>query len=221
MSSTPGAMPTTEWSDRGKVAWYLDRQDHLSPRLEAEAVLASVLPPTPTRLLDLGCGDGRLAALALEARPGITEVVAVDRSPAMLERAAARFHEDRRVEVLARDLAEPLRPLGTFDVVVSGFAIHHLEDEAKMGLFAEVGRQLRPGGFFANLEVVASSTPELHRRFLAAVGRDGDDPEDRLAPAEDQAEWMRAAGLSRVHCLWRWRAFALLVASAPDDPGSR
>ena len=211
------AMPASEWHDPAKVAWYLDRQEHLSPRLEAEAVLVSVLPPSPTRLLDLGCGDGRLAALALEARPGITEVVAVDRSPAMLERATARFREDGRVEVRSGDLAAPLGALGSFDVVVSGFAIHHLEHDRKRGLFAEVAEHLRPGGLFANLEVVASATPELHQHFLAAVGRDADDPEDRLAGTEEQAEWMRTAGLSGVRCLWRWRAFALLVASAPDD----
>jgi tRNA (cmo5U34)-methyltransferase len=218
LSPATGRTPTTEWYDPEKVEWYLDRQDHLSPRLAAEAVLVAALPPSPARLLDLGCGDGRLAALSLEARPGIGEVLAVDRSPAMLERAAARFRHDRRVEVLSHDLADPLEPLGRFDVVLSGFAIHHLEDERKRQLFAEVGRQLDPGGLFANLEVVASATPELHESFLAAVGRDADDPEDRLVTAEEQAEWMRAAGLTGVRCLWRWRAFALLVASAPGRP---
>jgi SAM-dependent methyltransferase len=168
-------------------------------------------------LLDLGCGDGRLAALTLEARPGISEVIAVDRSPAMLERAAARFRHDERVDVVSHDLAESIEPFGSFDVVVSGFAIHHLEDDRKQQLFAEVAATLRAGGLFANLEVVASTTPELHEEFLAAVGRDADDPEDRLVRAEEQAEWMRAAGLSGVRCLWRWRALALLVASAPED----
>jgi tRNA (cmo5U34)-methyltransferase len=215
LSRSTCTTPTTEWDDPGKVRWYLDRQDHLSPRLEAEAVLVSALPDSPRRILDLGCGDGRLAALALEARPGVAEVVAVDRSPAMLERAAARFRHDRRVQVLAHDLADSLEALGTFDVVVSGFAIHHLEDDRKQRLFAEVAHQLEADGLFANLEVVASATPELHEAFLAAVGRDADDPEDRLVTAEEQAEWMRAAGLSGVRCLWRWRAFAFLVASAP------
>ena len=219
MSTSTGAMPEAEWRDPDKVAWYLDRQDHLTPRLEAEDVLVSVLPTSPSRLLDLGCGDGRLTALALEARPSLTEAVAVDRSSAMLERAAGRLRDDERVELVARDLAEPLEPLGTFDVVVSGFAIHHLEHGRKKSLFAEVAHQLREGGLFANLEVVASATPELHERFLAAVGREADDPEDRLAGSEEQTEWMRAAGLSGVHCLWRWRAFALLVGSAPGDAG--
>jgi SAM-dependent methyltransferase len=218
LSSPTGSTPIAEWHDPEKVTWFLERQDHLAPRLEGEAVLGSVLPPAPSRVLDLGCGDGRLAALVLEARSDITEVVAVDSSAAMLERAAVRFASDDRVHLQTADLSEPLETTGTFDVVVSGFAIHHLEHDRKRHLFAEVAGRLRPGGLFANLEVVASTTPELHARFLESVGRDADDPEDRLAGAEEQAEWMRAAGLSGVRCLWRWRAFAVLVGSGPVDP---
>ena len=71
------------------------------------------------------------------------------------------------------------------------------------------------GGTFANLEVVASPTPELQAAFEAAIGRPGGDPEDRLAAVEDQLTWMRAAGLEQVDCLWKWRGFALMVGQAP------
>jgi hypothetical protein len=75
----------------------------------------------------------------------------------------------------------------------------------------EVAQCLRPGGLYANLEVVTSATPELHAAFLAAIGRTADDPEDKLVDIETQLSWMRAAGLTQVDCLWRWRGFALLV----------
>jgi len=169
-------------------------------------------------VLDLGCGDGRLATLVLEARPSVSSVTLVDRSEPMLEAARTRFAGNDRVEIRTWDLNDPLGPLGRFDVIVSGFAIHHTEDERKRSLFAEVAAQLEPGGVFANLEIVASATPELHAEFLAAIGRTADDPADRLAPVEPQLEWMRAAGLRQVDCLWRWRGMALLVGRAPD-PG--
>ena len=114
----------------------------------------------------------------------------------------------------AGDLADPLRPLGHFDLIVSGFAIHHLDDPGKQRLFAEIASQLNSGGVFANLEVVASATPELHAEFRRAIGRPADDPEDQLAPVEVQLGWMRHAGLEQVDCLWRWRGFALLVGQA-------
>ena len=170
-----------------------------------------MLPDSPRTVLDLGCGDGRLAALVLEHRPSVECVLAVDSSPAMLDRARDRFDGDNRVHIREWNLDEPLKPLGSFDVVVAGFSIHHVDDQRKKELFNEVAEQLNDDGIFANLEVVASATPELHRQFLDLIGRDDDDSGDRLAPIESQLLWMREAGLSQVDCLWRWRRFALLV----------
>lgn len=174
-------------------------------------MLAELLPTVPHRVLDLGCGDGRLAALVLAARPSVREIVAVDCSAPMLARARGRFRDDDRVSVRDWDLRSSLDPLGSFDLIVSGFAIHHLEDQRKQDLFGEVVRMLAPDGVFINLEVVASSTPQRHAEFLAAIGRTADDPEDRLASVEDQLAWMRRAGMANVDCLWRWRGFALLA----------
>jgi SAM-dependent methyltransferase len=208
----------TGWRDPNQVEGYLHRIDRLEARRAGEQMLAEVLPPHPRRVLDLGCGDGRLAALVLDARPGVSEVVAVDVSPPMLERARQRFADDRRVTVRERDLDEPLGPLGRFDAIVSGFAIHHLDDGRKRALFAEAASQLAPGGVFANLEVVRSATPELHADFLSALGRTEDDPEDQLVDVETQLGWMRRAGLSQVDCLWRWRGFALLAGRSRLGP---
>ena len=132
----------------------------------------------------------------------------------MLDRARQQFSADRRIEIQEWDLADDLSPLGEFDLIVSGFAIHHLEDDRKQALFGEVARQLRPGGVFANLEIVASSTPVLHAEFLDAIGRTADDPEDRIVDVETQLIWMRNAGLAHVDCMWRWRGMALLMGRA-------
>jgi tRNA (cmo5U34)-methyltransferase len=199
------------WSDPDQVDGYLRRIGRLEARQAGEQMLAEVLPPRPQRVLDLGCGDGRLATVVLEARSSVSEIVAVDVSPPMLERARDRFAGEDRVTVREWDLNGPLGQLGEFDAVVSGFAIHHLDDRRKRELFAEVASQTRLGGVFANLEVVLSATPKLHAEFLAALGRTEDDPEDQLVDVETQLSWMREAGLAHVDCLWRWRGFALLV----------
>ena len=122
------------------------------------------------------------------------------------------------IEVGTHDLNDPLDPLtvdGGFDVVVTGFAVHHVADDRKRALYAEAAALLAPGGLFANVEVVQSATPALHAAFLTAIGRDADDPEDRLAPVEPQLAWLRDAGLVDVDCLWRWRGMALLAGWAP------
>jgi SAM-dependent methyltransferase len=206
--------PTGGWQDPVQVRWYLDRVGQLPPRLAGEAALRDLLPPAPTSVLDLGCGDGRLADLVLDARPSVTKVVAVDLSPPMLDKARERFAGDARVEVRSWDLREDLAPLGSFDLIVSGFAIHHLDDSRKQTLLIEAAGQLLPGGVFANLEIVASATPTLHAEFLATIGRTADDLEDQLVDVESQLTWMRDAGLADVDCMWRWRGMALLMGRA-------
>ena len=72
------------WKDEAKVAEYVGRVGRLAARAAGEAELLEALPATVERVLDLGCGDGRLAALVLDARPEAREAVALDSSPPML-----------------------------------------------------------------------------------------------------------------------------------------
>ena len=208
-------MVSSTWKDEDKVTEYVGRVGRLAARAAGEAELVEALPATVERVLDLGCGDGRLLAVVLDARPGAVEGIGLDNSPPMLELARTRFADDPRVRIESHDLRQPLPDLGTFDVVVSGFAIHHLAHERKQALFAEVAAALRPGGVFANLEVVQCATPELQAEFYRRIERPGGDPEDRLAAIEPQLTWMRAAGLRNVDCIWRWRGFALLAGESP------
>jgi cyclopropane fatty-acyl-phospholipid synthase-like methyltransferase len=103
--------------------------------------------------------------------------------------------------------------LGTFDVVVSSFAIHHLEHERKRQLYEEVCAMLQPGGVFCNLEHVASASPYAHQRFLQAMGITPaeEDPSNKLLDVQTQLEWLREIGFVDVDCYWKWRELALLV----------
>jgi tRNA (cmo5U34)-methyltransferase len=209
---------SSTWRDQAKVSEYLGRVDRLAARRAGEAELVEALPAIVTRVLDLGCGDGRLIDVVLGERPDVEDAVGLDTSAPMIELARERFRQDDRVRILEHDLGETLPELGPFDVVVSGFAIHHLSHDRKRMLFTEIGQQLRPGGVFANLEVVACATPELHEEFNRRIGRPGGDPEDMLAAPDEQLGWMRDAGLEQVDCNWRWRGFALLVGRSPATP---
>ena len=150
-------------------------------------MVADLLPASPTRVLDLGCGDGRLTAVVLEARPSVEEVVAVDRSAPMLDLARARFAGDDRVAVRAGDMEESIAPLGRFDLVVSGFAIHHLEDPRKRALFAEVADALNPRGVVREPRGRGLGHPRttrrLHRRDRANRGRSRRSARLRRRPA--------------------------------------
>jgi SAM-dependent methyltransferase len=207
-------MSVNRWPDVEHALTYLARADRVPHRTEGEAALLEFVPEAPKRVLDLGTGDGRLLALVRTAREDVRGV-ALDFSPPMLERVRARFAEVDDVEVVEHDLDQPLPPLGTFDLVVSSFAIHHVDDVRKRALFAEVFDLLARDGVFLNLEHVASPTPELHRGFLDAMGTppEEDDPSNKLAPVEAQLTWLRAAGFDQVDCHWKWRELALLGAA--------
>lgn len=206
------------WKDTEKVSEYVGRVWRLAARAAGEAELVESLPERVERVLDLGCGDGRLAALVLDARPAAREAIGLDNSHPMIELAPERFRDDPRVSVQEHDLDAPLPDHGVFDVVVAGFAIHHVSDARKRSLFGEVASILRPGGRFVNLEVVRCATPELQEEFHRRIEKPGGDPEDILAGVEEQLGWMRASGLHQVDCYWRWRGFALLVGDAPPFP---
>ena len=205
---------SSTWKDHDKAHEYIGRVGRLAARAAGEAELVAALPDVVDRVLDLGTGDGRLIDVVLTARPGVKEAIGIDNSPPMLDLAKARFADDARISIRELDLREPLPSPGPLDVIVSGFAIHHLTHERKRALFTEVASLLRPGGVFANLEVVECATPELQEEFHRLIEKPGGDPEDICAPVEPQLEWMRAAGLTQVDCFWRWRGFALLVGRA-------
>ena len=203
------------WRDESKVHEYVGRVGRLAARTAGEAELVEALPGRVDRVLDLGCGDGRLVSSVLQVRPAAIRAIGLDNSLPMIELARERFRGDERVTIEEHDLRDPLPTHDAFDVVVSGFAIHHLDHRRKQSLFAEVVAALRPGGVFANLEVVQCATPELHEEFNRRIERPGGDPEDILAGVDEQLTWMRDAGLTQVDCNWRWRGFALLVGQAP------
>lgn len=199
-----------EWSDPGRVTEYLSRET--PHRSTAEEMLLAALPERIERVLDLGTGDGRLLSLVKDRHPR-TAAIGLDSSEPMLARAAERFGGDPRVELRAHELDMPLSESGQFDAVVSGLAIHHLEDSRKRELFAEVHALLVPGGVFANLDLVSPPSARLHERFRREIGRSEDDPSDRLADLSAQLDWLREAGFGEVECHFKWLELALLVAA--------
>jgi SAM-dependent methyltransferase len=209
---------SNEWTTAEHAQAYLRRADRIPHRAEGEATLREEVPPGAASVLDLGSGDGRLLGLLLEHCPDASGV-ALDFSPPMLERLRQRFGGDERVRVVPHDLERPLPELGTFDVVASSFAIHHLPHPRKEALYREVWGLLRPGGVFCNLEHVSSPTEALHRRFLDVMGiaPGEEDPSNKLLDVETQLRWLREIGFADVDCCWKWRELALLVGRRPAE----
>ena len=101
------------------------------------AVVDLLAPVAGERILDLGCGDGVIAA-ELAARG--CEVVGVDASAAQVEAARGRGVDARVVDGHRLDFESE------FDAVFSNAALHWMREPASV--IAGVARALRPGGRF-------------------------------------------------------------------------
>jgi tRNA (cmo5U34)-methyltransferase len=209
------APPVNRWVDPAWAQRYLGERDAIPHRAEGYEVLLELLPEAGGRVLDLGTGDGLTLGLVLD-RWRAARGVGVDFSAEMLGHARARFEDDDRVEIVEHNLDEPLPSmLGQFDLVVSSFAIHHCVHDRQRALYGEVFELLGPGGWFFNLEHVASPTPEMHEAFLHAIGKTlaEDDPSNKLVAVDVQLGWLRSIGFDHVDCLWKWRELALLAGA--------
>lgn len=109
-----------------------------------EAVLDRLVLEGDERVLDAGCGSGRVTERLIERLPSGT-VVALDGSPSMIDEARrrlARFGD--RVEFVVADLGRPL-PLGTpVDAILSTATFHWVPDHD--ALFRNLAAVVRPGG---------------------------------------------------------------------------
>lgn len=112
-------------------------------RADLYAEIAGRLPGHDP-ILDVGCGEGALAA----ARPG---VIGLDRSPTMLAAAPPPT-------TLGDAVALPF-PDACFGAVVTVNVLYHLPEPARA--VEEAHRVLRPGGLFAAATVARDDSPEL------------------------------------------------------------
>lgn len=236
MSANKSAWQTKELTDA-----FLDGVRGAIPGADLQLAvirkIAELWFPEPTRVLDLGCGDGILGRLLLGIFPRANAVFA-DFSEPMLDAARAKLGDDPRARVARVDFSAPgwqeeVAPDPPFDIVVSGFAIHHRPDEEKKRVYSEIFEMLSPGGIFLNLEHVASQSPageklfdeffvdHLHRFHRASNPQKSrqeisetyfkrpDKNENILAPVDVQCQWLREIGFRDVDCFFKVFELAL------------
>lgn len=170
--------------------WDATTYDRVSdPQARWALAVVERIEGTPGRILDAGCGTGRVTELLIERFPSAS-VVAVDGSEAMVSQARARL--GGRASVRVADLTAPLE-IDPVDAVFSNAVFHWIDDHPK--LFANLAAVLRPGGQlvaqwggFGNVENML----EVTRAF-------GPQPyEKNFATAEETAERLEAAGFTEI-----------------------
>lgn len=202
------------------------------------------LEKSPESFLDLGCGAGALGAAVRERYPNARGVL-LDFSEPMLKAARENFPSKTNLDFVLSDYATPdwrgsVTDSEPFDLIVSGYSIHHQPDSRKRELYGEILGMLNPGGLFVNVEHVAPTSALGRRLFddhiiesLYAVERDSGGARSReqiamefhnredkeanvLAPVETQCSWLRELGYVDVDCFFR--VYELAVFAGRKTP---
>ncbi|MGB2692531.1 MAG: class I SAM-dependent methyltransferase [Thermodesulfobacteriota bacterium] len=225
----------SSWEIEENAKYFLESERGAVPGSDLQLeIMVSIIQqwrPAPSRILDLGCGDGILGRFMITCFASV-EAIFVDFSDPMLDAARASLKHISNSTILKADFSseewlEALEPDKSFDVIISGFAIHHQPDNRKKELYSEIYNLLTPGGVFLNLEHVESSTPEVSKLFeeyfiehlhnfqlksnpetSKEIVADGfrnrpDKDEDQLVAVETQCEWLREIGFKDVDCFFK------------------
>lgn len=200
--------------------------------------------PNVEAFLDLGCGNGILGRAIHQQYPHAKGIF-LDFSESMLQAAKSQLETNPgNLEFVVQDFGEKqwvdaVSPKSPFDVIVSGFAIHHQPDGRKKEIYQEIYQLLKPGGIFLNLEHVSSAArwgqtafndlfvdslyafhqskgSEKSREEIAEEFYNRPDKEANiLAPLETQCHWLREIGFIDVDCLIKIFELALFAGMRP------
>ena len=205
--------------------------------------------PCVDRLLDLGCGDGILGRAVLAEYPQANGVF-LDFSDPMIEVARQKALEQgmRATFIVqdfgAKDWIQAVADRAPFDLVVSGFAIHHQPDQRKRELYQEIFDLLKPGGMFLNQEHVSSKSKwagqvfdELfvdslwshHQKQGGTKTREAianeyyyrpDKEANILASVDVQCRWLEEIGFVDVDCFFKLFESVLFGGRRPASEAS-
>ncbi|WP_261300814.1 class I SAM-dependent methyltransferase [Paenibacillus andongensis] len=184
---------------------------------------------TSPRILDLGAGTGLFSSYVLGNYPN-ARITLIDLSQSMLDIAKQRFGETQaNMTYIAEDYSI-FKSSEPFDCVISSLSIHHLEDQAKQDLYEKIFKLLKPGGIFVNADQVQGSSPFLDQLYrsdwVAKVEATDLTPEalqaayertklDKMAPLDEQLNWLRACGFIDVDCVYKYYNFVVMYAQKP------
>jgi SAM-dependent methyltransferase len=159
----------------GQAATFDDVADHgLTDRRVREAwrsLLMPLLRPPPARVADIGCGTGSISSLL--AAQGY-DVVGIDFSAQMLERARTKVASDRLALVQADAGAPPLRT-GSVEVVIARHVLWAMEGAGAavqrwLGLLRSGGvAVLVEGAWWTGVGLRAQDLAPLVRRYRQHV----------------------------------------------------
>jgi tRNA (cmo5U34)-methyltransferase len=215
-----------------------------SEQIEIILRIIRSIKPGMTSFLDLGCGDGVLGYKLFSNWPD-SKGIFLDYSEPMIKAAKSKCVRYQNQSLFfvedfgKRDWIHTISGHIPVDVIVSGFSIHHQDNNRKKELFKEIFDQvLKPGGVFLDLDQVASPTIKIEKMFdsyfldhvqkyqqesNSDISIDDitkayykDKEVNKLAPVEEQCDWLKEIGFNHVDCYFKAFELSIFGGVKPD-----
>jgi SAM-dependent methyltransferase len=104
------------------------------------------------RVLDAGCGPGKVTSILHEMiQPG-GEIIGIDYSEERVRYARKRYGNKPGIAFRVRDLRNPLKGMGKFDLIWVRFVLEYNRREGP-AIVKNLTAQLRPGGYLCLLDL--------------------------------------------------------------------
>lgn len=231
----------TYWERKDKLFKYIEGVRQFFPlakeQLETISRIIDKYNPNIINFLDLGCGDGFIGKFIYDIYPNSSGVF-LDISNEMIKKAKQRDMKNL-TEFIVQDFNDnnwhsSIKSTYKFDLIISAYSIHHIENEQKKRLYKDIYQLLKPNGIFLNLEHVASPTAKTEELFnelfldsmMEYQNHIGEpktkeqikeiyhDPIhkklNKLESVEKQCGWLREIGFVEVDCYMKIFELALL-----------
>jgi tRNA (cmo5U34)-methyltransferase len=186
------------WQSETMVAnWAAEAAKRERHRVAQRRLMAVLLPfgeQDEFTFLDLGAGTGAASRAILGLRPRSTAILA-DFSAQMMRAGESEMEPFAgRYSFVEFDMTTGQWPAAipaALDAVVTSMCVHHLPDERKRGLFAEIYDHLAPGGWYLNYDPVRAEDPLVEAAWERVSGQEDPELAARHAhrTAEEQARW--------------------------------
>ncbi len=236
----PGDTNAAIWqSDEIVAAWAAEAAARERNHAAQWRFMADLLPfgeHEAFTFLDLGAGTGNSSRAILHRHPRSTAILA-DFSAEMMgagEREmgpyAGRY---RYVEFDMSTGSWPAAIPEAVDAVVTSLCVHHLPDERKRGLFAEILTRLVPGGWYLNYDPVRAADPVVAAAWERVADLGNPDaarkrlhptPQERaryenhvrhMIPLDRQLGYLRSAGFDGIDVYWKRLEYVIYGGCRP------
>jgi len=219
------------WERRDKLFKYTGGTRQFFPLAQEQLETVSRIIDTHNKdiisFLDLGCGDGFMGKFIYDMYPN-SEGIFLDTSTEMIRKAQESGLKASTKFIVQDfgndDWTSSLKSKTDFDLIISGFAIHHIGHEKKKRLYRDIYGLLKSNGIFLNLEHVSSPTETIEGMFtdlfdeammeyqkhigepksIEQIQEIYHDPNhkklNKLESVVKQCEWLQEIGFAEVDC---------------------